>query len=267
MFLRFKWFGVCGAAFFVGFMYELARRMQESHHATAHPLLVAFSAASGFVALGGVFALFAMGRENVGFMGLFFGFIFGGVGALLLNNPGPGPWHEASYVFPSSGDFFLVIVIALNFVLALLMVFARVPKGKMLIVNSRAFYGGDRPVFFPWMKYSVEKLDEIPVKVEFHCAAGTSVMCEAMLASNAEWCRTNGVVNVNVAHFKETAAQIVKSNICNRAEVRDVNWMSVGETLDALVSLNPATLQDTAAGVSFRCLRFIVTATTAKTAA
>lgn len=265
MFWRFKWFGVCFSAFFVGFMYEFARRIQESHYATMHPILAAASLASGIIVVGGMFASSAAGHANIGFLRIF-GFAFGGMAPIFLNDHGPGPWHEVSYTFPSTSDWFLGSIVIVNVILALFMTFTRVPRGKMFIVNGRAYYGDDRPVFLPWMKYNVERFDEIPVKVEFRCAAGTSVACEAVLAPNVEWCRTNGVVNVNVAHFKETAAQIVKSNICNRAEVRNVNWMSAGETLDALASLNPAALQDVAGGVSFRCLRYTVIATTTKAA-
>lgn len=263
MFWRFRWFSVCLSALFVGFAYELARRMQESHYATMHPILVAASLTSGIIVVGGMFASCAAGHENIGFLGIF-GFAFGGMAPIFLNDHGPGPWHEVNYVFPSWGDYLLTGIIVSNAILALLMVFMRVPKGKMLIVNGRVYYGGDQPTFLPWMKYNVERFDEIPVKVEFHCAAGTSVMCEAVLAPNAEWCRINGVRSVNAAHFKENAAQILKNIIGSRAEIRNANWLSAGEMLDTLASLDVAALQGIAAGVSFHCLRFSATASTTR---
>lgn len=266
MLLRFRWFSVTFVAFFVSFVYSNACDILAHHWATVHPMLVAISIASAFVGVGGMFAALSAWHENLGFAGLL-SYFLGAFGSLLLIDPPRDYRQVVVYVFPSIGDYVLMGAVAFNLILALLMVFARVPKGKLLIVNGCAYYGGEQPVFLPWMKYNVEKFDEISVKVEFRCAAGTSVACEAALAPNVEWCRTNGVVNVNVAHFKEAAAQIVKRNICNRAEIRDVSWVSAGETLDALASLNPATLQDTAAGVSFRCLRFTVTAATMKTAA
>lgn len=265
MFWRFKWLGVAFAVFFAGFMYRFAHLEMEQASAV-HPVLVVFVTVSMLAVLGSARVTVQSGRVDLGGAGLL-SLFSGMLLPMFLMHPEPGmtPTRVAPYIFPSWGDYVILGAIALNGVLASLMVFARVPKGKMLIVNGRAYYGGERPVFLPWMKYNVEKFDEIPVKVEFHCAAGTSVVCEAVLVPNVEWCRTNGVFGVNTARFKETAAQIIKRIIWYRVEVRDVNWLSGGGMFDALASIDATTLHGVVEGVDFHCLRFTATVSAMRT--
>lgn len=265
MFRRFKWFGVAFAVVFTVFVYRTAR-FELTRASVVHPILAALVSASMFAVVGNMRVVSRCGREGLAGAG-FFSMIFGAILPALLTQPDSLPlpvMREGRYVFPAWGDYLLIGALVFNFVFALLMALVHVPARKMLLVNGQAYYAGERPLFLPWMKCDVEKLDEFPVTIDFHCASGTRIMCEAVLMPEVEWCRKNGVTTVNAKQFADLAAQMVKHNIVNRAELRNVCWTNVGEVLDAFAALNPLALEGTAAGVKFCCRKFTATATTTK---